>query len=226
MAITVSEAFTALERIKKDISELDGRIELANEANYFFYENWYLQDPERWTTEFQFTVSSGATTATLPTNFERSDLQGTGVFRRNENTNTVGNIFPLHYTSPGSDEDGYFYTGSDTITITPVPTSSLTYILRYIPTLTDMTAETDQFILPGNYRFRRLLVNYLAARFEEFNQRVNVEVNDDARFANLLNEFYSLIRRSPKVIRLPDIGSRAISGFGRSGRRDDLGRIC
>lgn len=81
MAISILDAFTALEDVVKDISNISvsQKLRAANYIDDLFYQEWYGVEPNRYLTNYTFkTVASESITA-LPSTFKT--LEGGGLYR-------------------------------------------------------------------------------------------------------------------------------------------------
>jgi hypothetical protein len=105
----------------------------------------------------------------------------------------------LSYTGFGRNLEGYYIQG-DNVVFTPIPNESSVYILRYIPELSDLTAESDETIIPNSYKeFAR---NATDVFWEQWRERGNMEFLASQRFQSALLQLLNDIKRTPQVFQM------------------------
>lgn len=204
MAITIANGFTLLENVRKDISDITDaqKISAGNYINQLFYETWYAEEPEKFITAQTISVVSGTINYSLNSSLERMDLPGCGVFETDDSGN--GTEIQLPKTAYGASGEGY-YLNSGNLVLTPIPQSSKTLILRYIPSLTLLSATSSSFVVPD--RYSELVRDALLTWYDVHDEDSGMEGVDDSRYARTLERFRSMIRRDSSVIDASDISS-------------------
>lgn len=194
MALLLSDVRTALENVKRDISDVSAAVFLqwCNYGARSLYRKLSNQVPERFVDTHTYTaITSGA--QNLPADFNNIQVLGTGLFEVNT-SGTVTSV-QLPKTSYGSTSKGYYITGS-TVVFTGITTAT-TYILRYIPELVKYTdASTNYFTLDGTsngvelipQEYEEALVADLCKFYEQWDDNAGQESLDDFRFVRCMNE--------------------------------------
>jgi len=205
MAITITEAKTLLENLKKDISDVSDAtfINWCNNINNFAYKIMCGVDPERFISTSTVSVVSGTSTYALPATFKSIDYQGCGVFDLDGNSQPVDTA-RLPLTGAGSSTVGYYISGSN-LCITPQPSASDTYTLRFIPSLTQLTSTSDSLCIPDEYE--EYVTRALDVQYCIWDEDKNSEVFADARFQRALSEFAKDVKKAPFTASLPNISN-------------------
>lgn len=194
MALLLSDVKTALENVKRDISDVSDAVFLqwCNYGARSLYRKLSNQVPERFVLTHTYTsVTSG--TQALPNDFNNIQSVGTGLFEV-DSTGAVTDR-QLIKTRYGSTEKGYYITGSSVV-FTGINTAT-TYILRYLPDLVKYTdVSTDYFTLDGEDdgvelipdEYEEALVADLCKFYEQWDDNAGQESLDDFRFTRCMNE--------------------------------------
>jgi hypothetical protein len=100
---------------------------------------------------------------------------------------------PLTPTGEGSSKVGYWLDGTNSqFVFTPMPDGTNHYRLRYIPTLTTLTALTDETQIPEEYlEYAR---NFLNIYLQEYLSNIGGEQNANSRFVKDFNTFLNDIQ--------------------------------
>lgn len=194
MSITLTTLQGRLGRRLKDINDVtNSRLyDNATDLNQFLYEEMCSVDPDRFLSSSTYTVSTSPSTQALPTDLNDLFRYGAGFYVRNSaGADTKTKLVP---TSFGSTAPGY-YLLADNVVFTGINTST-TIILKYIPTLADITTLAGTFCVPD--RYKELLEEGLVKYYyrDEEDPR---ESEADQRFARLLSQFLQNIKKTPRV---------------------------
>lgn len=83
MSITLTNAFDALTRVKKNIGNvtLESKLEWANTVNDTIYNEILKIYPEKYITDFTLNIESGTAAYTAPTDIKVMDIFKTGIFK-------------------------------------------------------------------------------------------------------------------------------------------------
>lgn len=184
--ITVQGARDLLERAMDDtLPNVSDAVfyDWINFINHFLYRQIRKLDPERFITQSTYNITAGTNTYALPSDFSSLDALGTGFYEVDADGNITSST--LIKTSVGSTTAGFFIKGSNAI-FTPIPTTSNTYILRYIPKMGQLSALTDTTVIEQEYS--EYLKNALVTAYEIWDENVGAEVVSDQRFARNLQE--------------------------------------
>jgi hypothetical protein len=100
---------------------------------------------------------------------------------------------------------GMYLTGtlgvSTSIVMTPTPTDTKVWTLRYIPLLADLSAETSEFLLPA--RYSEHLMNVLDNCYDLWDEDNNAEIFNNSRVVASMQELISLINPVSQAYLLP-----------------------
>ena len=209
MALTIQNARDALERRKRDISDVSSAVfgEWCDFVNKFAYRKLISTDAERFISSTSFTVSSEPQTSALPADFRNIQPLGTGFFLQDSNGDDTTRT--LARTGFGSKVPGYYISGTNVV-FTGMTNETIT--LRYIPTQTAISAVGDYFtvdgltggveIIPNEYLL--YLVNALDVMYSLWDDNVPEESFADARFVRALNELIETVRKEPDAYGIED----------------------
>lgn len=208
-ALQVQDAYDAFGRLKRDITDVSLATfkEWCDYLNKFAYRYLVGIDPERFISSSTVSVSAGTSSYSLPADFRSMQAMGTGLFDVDDN----GVAKTLALTGFGSANKGYYVSGSNVV-LTPNPTQSATYTLRYTPDVTTIDDMTDYFtvdttntgniILPSE--FKEYVVKALDVFYNQWDEEVGMESFADARFTRALTELAQTYKRTPGVYGLDD----------------------
>ena len=204
MAITVSEARTALEYMKKDISDVDSDtfLKWCNYSNREFYRIMSNCEPERYISSSTVSVVADTVNYALPADFRDMTQLGCGLFLVNDAGEDTS--APLGRKSFGETKTGFYVSGTN-IVMTPVPKESKTYKLRYIPTISDLTGDSSEFVIPDE--FEESLISLLNVHYTIWDEDSGEEALADARYIRILNNFTINFRKEVDSIYLPDFST-------------------
>ena len=207
MGLLVSEARTEFKIRKQDIADIDDIsgtfMQWCNYVNRYAYKLLTNVMPETYISTQTYSFVSGTSEYALPSAFQDVIPQGTGLYRVDTQGKDTTMRLPL--TGFGSSKSGYYITLDD-IVLTPEPTTSSTYKLRFIPLLTELSAETSEFIIPK--RFSQYVMNALDQCYNIWDEDPNAEVFNDERFVNTMNELVALMNPVGQAYGLPDFSKR------------------
>jgi hypothetical protein len=205
MAIQSQIIWDAVADVKKDVSDVSSAAKLRgiNYVNTQFRQRVLEVEPSRVISSSTISQTSGTQAYALPADFESETYDGCGLFRVD---NSVQTEVKLPYTGFGSQQQGYYIEGSN-IYLTPVPTTTATYTLKYIPLQTEITALTDSLPSYIDFKYVENVKNALMVWYEYFDQNLGGEAVADQRFVRALNMFGETISRSPMVRAVFDISS-------------------
>lgn len=212
MSINLQDAFSSLNRLKKDTSDIpqDTFAEWCDFINKFIYRGLLGVEPERFINEYTFNASAGVTSYALPTDFRSMSHVGTGIFY--VDSSGLATTSKLPKTGYGSLVAGYYLKGSNIILTPPSWNQAQTFCLRYAPKQTKLTSLSQYFTLDGTVSGAEIipdeyldeLVKALDVRYTEWDEEVGAETYADGRFARALEELLRTIRRDPAVFSVFD----------------------
>lgn len=197
-SITVSDAFTLLEDVNKNISNIGTaqRLRMASMLNRQLRDAIQDVDPARLVKPVTFTVSQGTSTDTLPVDFQDNDGLDYGFYT----LDSKGDLDVLLTEVRVNDDitQGFRIEGTDTVEFRNVKTAG-SIVLRYIPTITNFTTFDDEFVVDD--RWIELVQAGMIHRYAVFDSKGSAsdEVGASERFLNLLDDFKVRIRRTPNV---------------------------
>lgn len=203
MAFTLQTLWDAVADVKKDVSDVSTAAKLrgGNYVNTLFRQKLLEVEPARVISSSTISQLVGTASYALPADFESEAYDGCGIFRVD---NGVQTEWRLPYTGFGSQQVGYYIEGSN-IVLTPVPTKTETYTLKYIPLQTELTALTDSLPTYLTYQYLEHVKDALLVWYEVFDQNLGGEGVADVRFVRALELFAEKISRSPRVRAVADI---------------------
>lgn len=208
MAIKLSEAKTSLERLKRDISDIDSTvsgtfIEWCNFANRQIYNYVRSVDNSPFVQEHAFSSAIGA--QDLPSDLLTFSGQGLGFY-------TLSNGEPsskMRRINYGDSLEGYYLKNDQVI----FSNSQKQVKLRYIPVPVTFTSESEYFTLDGTENGQEIIPEfYLEALRDDLNRYYTQwdetdESLADFRFARTLSAMQGNINRSPRARRIPRFNS-------------------
>lgn len=191
--MTLDDGFTAMEDVRKDISDLgtSQRLRIANYIEDKLYDVWWQADPTLWFSTETISVVSGTSSYARASDYMTDNVNNGGIYETDEDGNAANR--PLRRTRYGSTDVGE-YRDSTNIIFTPDPTQSDTYKHRYIPIRTQNSATTEDSIIPD--RFKELWRDAALVAYDVWDEDYNAEPIDDVRFARILKIFEKLIPQS------------------------------
>lgn len=202
MAITLQTAFDRVELRLGDINNitLPAKLIMGTDLNQFLFRQLFAIDPERLIISVTYSIpasSSTPYTVALPVGFRDVEEYGTGFFV--QNTDGSNTTRQLGITGFGSILPGYYIDGTNVV-FTGISLAT-TVILRYIPVLADMTLLSSTFCVPDE--FKDLVTEGLVTAYYKFQEDTR-EADSDQRFARLLEQFLTSVKKGPNVYGLPD----------------------
>lgn len=120
-----------------------------------------------------------------------------------ENVISNSNTAKLTRTSPGSGDEGYYITGTNVVFTGLSATTPL--LLRYIPTVTTITAVSDSLSIPDE--FNKFIVDGLDVIYGQWDEDAPLEQIAGFRFQAQLDALSEDIKREPAVYALQDYSS-------------------
>jgi len=206
--IQLQQAKNSFQRLKKDISDVSDTlfVEWCQYIVNYLYDQIVGTTDDRLRKSYSFSFSSGASTITLPTDFDAINVGGTGVFL----TDTSGNVVSaLTKTSFGSTEYGYYLDGNSLV-ITGAPYTSQAAILRYVGDAPVFSALTEYFssdkTLTGTPIFKDAdlegIVRALDVQYCIWDEDISMEALADQRFVRALSQILSRARRTVETYNL------------------------
>ena len=113
MSITANDAFTSIEDVRKDLSDLSDATKLraANYINQDFYRVWYEEEPEKFITSETISVVANTNTYSLPSDIETIQEDGCGLYEVDADGNDTST--QKVKTGFGSAREGYYINGSN-----------------------------------------------------------------------------------------------------------------
>jgi hypothetical protein len=108
----------------------------------------------------------------------------------------------LSETDFGSSTKGYWLDASN-INLTPTPTTSEVYVLRYIPGLSEVTSTAESTIIP--VRYKEFVQHAIEVYWQQWRQDQNGEILASQRYLNALNDMLNTIKKSPRVMRIQNM---------------------
>lgn len=211
MALQLSDIYDSFEARKKDISDVETDL-FANWMTAiakFLYDQKRDIDPEQYTSNQLYTVSSEPQISALPTDFMGMQELGTGVYRLDADGKDSED--DLAITNFGSRQRGYYLDGSGNIVFTGI-SDGAQYRLRYIPKLPRFTAITDYFTLDKLSTGKpflqdsdiEVLVDGLDVYYSRWDEDSSGEAMADQRWVRGLEGIFDKDRRNPLAISIPD----------------------
>ena len=195
--MTLSTIKSRLERRLKDINDLskDVLLDMATDLNQFLWRKTYEVDPERVMSTASYAVSTSPSTNALPTDFRNITPIGCGFFFQGADGNPTEDKLPL--TSYGSISQGFYMDGPNVV-FTGL-NSAVTILLRYIPTIDDMTSLSDDFCIDDE--FKELVLSGMTMKYYQYEEDPR-EGLEDEKFARLLGDYLTAIRKAPMIFRI------------------------
>lgn len=210
MAILLSDARASFLRYKSDLSDLDNThfSEWADWLNKFAYR--YIQgiDPDRYIQETTFSVSSSPSSQALPATFDNIQPLGCGFFMVDDDGSDT--VDELTQTGQGRRDRGFYFEGANVV-FTGFDGTSKTIQLRYMQTITALTAITQYFTLDGTVtgaeiipdEYLQAVIYGLDTLYTQWDEEPGSESFADARFTRALDEFARNIKRTGGVYSIP-----------------------
>lgn len=199
----VSEARTEFDLELKDTSNVSSTlfVKWCDYINKFAYRILVKQDPARWIDTSSYTVSTSPSTQALPSDFRSITPWGTGFYKVDDSGTQTGERLPR--TGFGNTTEGYYILGTDVV-FTGINTSTV-FTLRYIPTISAITATTDSFVIPDEYN--RYVLDALKVQYMIWDEDIPGESYADARFVRSLDELMNNIRKDVSVYDLSNFST-------------------
>lgn len=213
MPIQLSDAFSALLELKKDLSDVPQAtfVSWCDYINKFTYRFAIGIDPERFIQEQPLNALNGITTYALPADFRDMSHFGTGIYFL-----TTPDGLPtdrqLPRTGYGKTQVGFYLKGSNII-LTPANwTQNYPFTIRYIPKQTTLASINDYFTLDGTSvgsdiipeEYLDYVVRALDVRYAQWDEEIGSESYSDARFDRDLTELAKEYYREANIYFLED----------------------
>ncbi len=183
-------------RHKKNLGDVSSTlfIDWCDKINRNYYRRAIGVDPKRFITSSTISVTSATATYAQPTDFLNIQTKDTGIYIVNNGVDTDNK---LAETGFGSSSVGY-YLSSGNIVFTPAPTTSQTYRLRYIPTITAITALSTVMVIPDEYiEYAKDAIDVL---YDIWDEDASAEGMADQRFTRAIDELCSNLRRDTGAV--------------------------
>lgn len=211
MALQLSSIKTSFGYLKKDISDVSDAlfVEWMNNIMAFVYKKVAGASPDKMLSTYTISVNSGTTSYALPADFGDMDTIGTGLYPVDSNGD-IGE-YPLAYTGYASVNNGYYISDTN-IVLTPKPTASTTYVLRYLPATPVFTSTADYFTVDKlstgkpvvDTEEREYLIRALDVQYSIWDEDLGIEGVADQRFVRILSDMLSRARSTPGSYNLTD----------------------
>jgi len=200
---TVAEARAEFLKRKKDTSDVDAIsgtfLQWCNYVNRYAYRQFTNIMPEQYISNQVYTTTPGTASYALPVTFQDIIPQGTGLYEISAaGVDTDNRVATTNYAST---KNGFYMTSTNLV-FTPIPTETKQFRFRFIPLLTDLSAESSEFVIPK--RFSEHLMNALDCAYNLWDEDQNSEVFNDERFIRTMDELVSLIKPDSQALFLPD----------------------
>lgn len=203
--LKVSDCRAEFKQRKKDISDVDNIpgtfIKWCNYINRYAYNLMTNVVPEGYIKTQLYNFVPALAIYDLPEDFQDIIPKGTGFYQvGNNGIETPNRLLPTGYAAVGL---GFYLTPvTNQVVITPIPVSTSTYNLRYIPQLTDLSAESSELVIPK--RWSKYAMDALDTCYNIWDEEPSAEIFNDDRFISSMAEFISLIDPSSQAESLPD----------------------
>jgi len=193
--VSITAGWQTVIDVKRSISVSTAqKLRFASMVNKRIREAWLSADPSQLYSTSTVSVVSGTSSYALPSDFDTSKDEGTGLFFVDTNSKQTDNKLIL--TGFGSASAGY-YIDSTNIILTPEPASTQTYTLRYIADLAVFSDLTDTFVVDDTYL--ELVRAGLLHQYEIFDRNPAGEAEAEQRFTFLLEEFIDNVAKTPNI---------------------------
>ena len=209
-ALTVQNILDAYGRLKRDITDVPNATftEWCDYANRFVYRKLSETEPEKFLDTETYIVTTEPQTSSLPTYFRDVQPRGTGFFLTDDNGDATEQRLPL--TGYGSRAKGYYINGGNVI-FTGINDTE-TYVLRYIPESTELTALADYFTQDGTAsgdviiddEYKQYIVKAVDVLYDQWDEDTPAESLADFRFVRLLNDLITTMRKEPDAYAISD----------------------
>lgn len=189
---------------ERDITDVSTTlfIQWLDHINRLVYRELIKADPERWITSTTYTITASPTTSTLPAGFRDIKELGTGVFERNSDGDDTE--IQLTRSGFGSTSKGYYFSGASSIIFTGY-TSSQVLVLRYIPTVSEITSLATTLVVPDE--FIRNVQDILNVLYSIWDEDVSGETYANIRVQGAINDLLSNIRRESDVYEISSVNT-------------------
>ena len=201
MAITGQIARDNFLLLKKDISDVGVStfVQWLDFINSYAIRLMMGVDAERFTLTQSYTTSPSVASYALPTTFRDMAEWDTGIFELDGNGNQTQRR--LVVTGPGSQVRGY-YVRQGMLVFTPIPVKTETFLMRYMPVPSPITAYSDTLIIPDEYL--NYVLKALDVLYTQWDEDPTAEMNADQRFVNVMSEMVLSLKQTSGVYDLPD----------------------
>ena len=193
--LSVSDLRSYLERIQNDSMPRVSQelfLDFCNDLNQITYEDLLYINPDDYLTTQTYGVVSGTDSYALPSDFTTIACPKAGVWEVNSEGLIVGDS--LSHVSDNNDKTGYFIQGSN-IVFRPMPTTSKTYKMKYIPELTTLTSQSDFTVIPE--RLKEYAKYFIRNALYEWYNNPSSEVFNDQKFARARRRFLISTKKAP-----------------------------
>jgi len=209
MAITVAQARTSLDLLKRDTSDVTAETFLSwcNIINYELFRTIKGIDVNSIITKHNFSTVPGQAEYPLPADFSSVAQYGCGLMELDANAGLTRTI-PLPPSTPNSSNYGY-YLANGNIVMTPTPTTTIQMELVYAPEPADLVDSSSEFLIGKEWM--RLIRAGLDSLYSQWDEDGASEGLADQRYSRELAEFGKKFRPTPAVYEMPN-QSNAFSG--------------
>lgn len=197
--MTLTEALTEFTAaFKRDTSDIEDAtwIYWGDYINKEFRRTLEGVDPERYISTQSYTVSTSPSSQALPATFRTIAGLGCGIYYLNADATPRGDRLPI--TGYASLRPGYFISGSN-INFTGI-NSSTSFLMRFMPTITVITAMSDELEIPEEYNL--YIMKAFDELYEQWDEDPTLESLADFRLTRSLSELTKTIPRQPTVYAL------------------------
>lgn len=190
--------------LRRDISDIGSslRLQWLNHISYMLYRKLIKKDPDRFLDTESYSVSAAPTTVTLPDNFRDVNVAEAGLFEKN--SDGTDSDRELAITSFGSTARGYYLSGSTSMVITGYA-SAQSFTLKFVPKVDALTDLDTDLVVPDEYV--RNFGDVLDVLYSVWDEDHPAESYADSRVRGAIEELVSNIRRTARVMVIPNIDS-------------------
>lgn len=183
---------------KRDTSDIEDAtwIYWGDYINKEFRRTLEGVDPERYVSTQSYTVSTSPSSQALPATFRTISTTGCGLYYLNPDLTPRGD--KLSFTGYGYLRAGCYISGSN-IVFTGI-NSSTVFLMRFMPTITTLTAMSDALLIPDEYNL--YIMKAFDELYEQWDEDPSLESLADFRLTRTLSELTKTIPRQPTVYAL------------------------
>ena len=160
-----------------------------NEIDQTIYEKIRKVYPEKFISEDTISIVSGTDTYALPSDFDNINNVRCGIYEINANGEVDKEYSETEF---GSSQVGFYFDGSNLVFTPKEPDTDNTIKLRYLPTRTLYTLDTEELILSDRYKkFYLDWFSYLFNIRNEDYDKANVNRDFAAEAENIVMREYA-----------------------------------